>query len=644
MSEDSSKVPSSKDSSSNGLIDSSIGDSSVESSSSSVDDKHSSFEDFAKVLETAANKEAFTCHQETMKETSVAGSIKDVVTKDLTITADKYSLATGTFEEYLGDTLSIQDNITEIRSINEFKYKIDERDYKTDMFYSVTDFEKDLSPKYDYSDSAFRQYVVHSALDIGDLSEGSYMFDDEAEYALSFKNTTYLLNFVDSYFYSNPYAEQVGCIAMDKESLDKETIKYSVSCKYELEGDLNDIQKIEISMSATFDEKGQRLTSFATSYVEDDINKTHTEDHRITSLQKEGTLKYDDRRNKAKDAPSAEDYFLASVDSVELLGTDRSVIDPTKVSPANSYIFLQPKEYSPAKAIGVNEFTISPEASSDEKVVIVEKTNSGNHFIVKGEGKATLTYSYVGVDEDGYYHTIYKTYDVVVMEYAEPAKISVQYIHNLDTDDIISTYGEKNIDATVGMNYKFLVNIVDEKGATKNVPQGFEITSSDETIIKPEVNNGYVLFTPLKAGEVALKIVSTEKPDIAWQITFTVYDNSEVDIDKILVSYKWTRSWSFIGYINDWDTDNMYIDATMTFKEDGTGVATYNNKTTDKNYTDPFTWNTKDGKIYIKGLDKCGYYGNGNITFALLSDDNMGIRFYTDEDNAGKYEYRGVAL
>ena len=52
------------------------------------------------------------------------------------------------------------------------------------------------------------------------------------------------------------------------------------------------------------------------------------------------------QRNKAKDAPKAEDYFLAKVDSVELLGTDRSVIDATKVSPANSYIFLQPKEYS----------------------------------------------------------------------------------------------------------------------------------------------------------------------------------------------------------------------------------------------------------------------------------------------------------
>ncbi|MCQ2799055.1 MAG: hypothetical protein MJ220_04145 [Bacilli bacterium] len=619
------------------LIESSI----PSSESSSVNEKARSFIEFASVLQKAANKEAFVSNSSTCTETNVAGDVKDVLTSKVDIYNGMYSLAKGTLKTYLRNEVTVEDEFTDIKCVDTFKYIVDDKDYSQLMFFDIRDFKNDASSKNTYKDSASRLYVADNEFEVGDLAEGSYVSSEEAEFRTTMMHTTYLLNFIDQYFYANAYAEQSGATYMNRNVMGDGSIEYDVHAAYEVDGDMNDTDHVKIDFEAKFDSKEEKLLSFSTSYVSDDISKADKNNHYLSSMEKTATLTYEQRGEAAKDYPDPYDYFLADVSEVELLGTQRDVLDPSKISPANSYIFITPKTYSPAKAIGIDEFTLMPVSSSNPEAVKVETTKNGSaYFIVEGKGEATLTYSYVGKDEKGFYKVIEKTLNVNVREYSEPAGIAIQYIEDVNTHDMLD--GSKG-DVNVGAEYRMICNVVDAANSTKNVPQGITVAVSDPSLVTINVEGGVIRFTPIKEGAFTIKIVSNENPEVVWEKQFTAYDNSKVDIADILVANTWARSWSYIGYIpSEGDTGWHYIDATLKFNKDGTGTAVYNDKTIEKVYNDPFTWKVEDEKIYIVGLDKCGYY-TGDIAYALLVGDGTTLNIYTTAENGGDYEYKAVA-
>ena len=580
----------------------------IESSSESSSEEELpgiSFTEFASLIESAAYVEANKSSGGTYKEVNQTSSIIDNVEYRLDVYDDLSSYAEGSVTETDADgEIKTKDTFIDRRSIEAVKVKDSEDTYDYNMFYSVRDYKDDAFSKYTYQDSISTLYVLDNASE--DVDEDLYVNTTTAKWELTLQATDSIIDFFDTYFYSNAYASQMGVTRVNETTYD-DYVEYSLDLEYTLDGDLNDKIAYHSQLTVKMDAKKSKVLSYKSLTSSSDVSNVNPDDVYYSATEVEVTVEYGTRASTyGEDVPSVFDYLLHSVDQVAVIDYEGNEFENVmEISPTNTYLWIYPKTYSPTTAIGVSKNTITPVLSSNEDVVKIGGTTTDNpYFEIVGGGKTTLTYSYYGIDENHVYTEYVGTIDIRVADTPNPTEIrfsSVWSDGDLVTDDLFQ----------VGKVYTILTNVMSGSTAT-NVNQEYTVKSSDPDGLTVSVNDkNNIAVTPKKAGTYEITATSVENPSVSATYTCTVVDNTSVDLAAVLCGSTWVCDRSVYGYKN-----------TVVFNTDGTGSLTqYFYSTDTTNDASTFKWKldgsnltASDWSYYPSSEPDDGYFIKGVIS------------------------------
>ncbi|GEM_PF-4150614 len=578
---------------------------SVESSSEAPLDGIS-FNEFAKIITNAAYTEAKSSSGGTFKSIDVAGSITDTVEYDLTVFNDLSSYATGTVVEKGSSTgNTITDSFIDRRAIKVTKVEDAGVVYDDEMLYTVKDYKNDTFVKTKFQDSSSRIFVTNNAGD--DVDESLYLNVTEAKWSLTLKATDEIINFFDANFYSNIYVEQLGVNRVHEE-FENDLYTYTVSAEYQLDGDLNDTRTYKYSLEVVMNSKKDRVLSYKSFISDDDVSKMNPSDRYLSTTLTEVTVKYETREDAAPtDVPDVFDYYLHKIDKVKVVDYKGDEFeDLNMISPSNNFLFIEPVEYSPATAMGVTKYTITPLDSTNKSAVKVGGATSSNpYFEIVGGGETTLTYAYFGMDEStGVFKNILGTVDVRISDTLKPTRVYIGTAWSNGEPVSLSEF-------QVGKEYTMDINVYSQS-VMANVNQSVTINCSDSEGLSYSLSESNKLtINPQKAGTYTIIVTSVEEPTVYETITITVADNTAVDLASVLINNTWE-----LKYIH---FETLQHTNTVTFAKDGTGTMKQVIASSGAIYTDTFTWKldgvdftASDWKDYPSGADY-GWFTKGVI-------------------------------
>ncbi|MCQ2797387.1 MAG: hypothetical protein MJ241_02865 [Bacilli bacterium] len=566
------------------------------------------FDKFVKVITDAAYIEAKLSTGGTYKSVDTAGSISDTVEYTLDVYDDFSSYATGTVKETRTDGSKInEDSFIERKAIKASQFRDLGVVYDYTMLYSIKDYKNDSFVKNAYKDSVSRQIIDD------DASQDGVINTTVAKWELTLQATNSVIAFFDQYFYSNMYVDQLGINSVHEDVTEENTI-YTISAEYKVDGDLNDVITYHNELEVTMDKNKSRVLSYKTNTYSDDVSKINSADHYYSGTRTEVNIEYGEKDSAPVNVPNVENYFIHSIDSVNVLvdGNREVVNDLMQISPSHTFLFISPKAYSPASVLNVNEQMISPFSSSDESIVKISGVNSSNpHFEIVGTGTVTLTFSYLGRDEKGVWCENLGTVDVRISDTVLPDDV---YVQKWKGGELF-----KEDKYEVGTEYKYVVSFssTDEFGHSfsSKVSQEYTVESSDNDalpITKDDRNNVY--FTPKKEGTYKITITSTENPEVQIVETIEVVDNTKIDYAAVLTSHSWT-------YV---DKNSKQYTNVLRFEKDGTGSLTQTVVGTVDPYVDTFNWSLEGNNLtlsnwsYIPKTSDLGYFYNAVISADLM--------------------------
>ena len=585
-----------------------------------------SFTEFASLIESAAYVEANKSSGGTYKEVNQTSSIIDNVEYRLDVYDDLSSYAEGSVTETNADgEVTTKDTFIDRRSIEAVKVKDSEDTYDHNMFYSIRDYKDDAFSKYTYKDSISTLYVLDNAS--GDVDESLYVNTTTAKWELTLQATNSIIDFFDTYFYSNAYASQMGVTRVNETVYD-DYVEYSLNLEYTLDGDLNDKITYHSQLAVKMDAKKSKVLSYKSLTSSSDVSNVNPDDVYYSATEVEVTVEYGTRASTySEDVPSVFDYLLHSVDQVSVIDYEGNEFeDVMEISPTNTYLWIYPKAYSPTTAIGVSKNTITPVLSSNEDVVKIGGTTTDNpYFEIVGGGITTLTYSYYGIDENHVYTEYVGTIDIRVADTPNPTDI--KFMSTKSDGEVI--WGRE---LQVGKEYVIQTRVVSGTAST-NVNQEYTVKSSNSDGLAVLINDDNdIAVTPKKAGSYEITATSVENPSVSATYACTVVDNTSVDLAAVLCGSTWECIYTHF--------QTKQFKNTLAFNTDGTGSLTQYIYSDDTTYpADTFKWKLDGPNLTVSdwsyypssGVDN-GYFIkgviNGDMTEINVTGENDGPYTY----------------
>ena len=569
-------------STSNTLNDTSISTSteivsSSNSSSSSETNNNQTYVSFSsidEVIKGALNAEVYNTSSVEITKSSTTGEYTYIEQETFKMFTDNSSQSEGNLSLYVGGEKLKVDNFKKRTEVTKDKIEVDGLVNNYDMFVMVKDYEQDIfAPNINYLDSASKVYIVNSEEEASNasLNDNQYVLRSDVLLMSSSYQLPLLYEFIAYNLIANNYVQQIGVSSFVRE-IDSQSVTYSCLASYSLEGDLNDIQTITTDVSFKLNKSEDRLLNAFYQIKEEDVSKSDPTDKYVSITSTSVVMNYGSREEKPSDVLNVNDYFLETVEDVEILCIDnygdRVPVESEKFPITSNYLFAHAKTYTPLKALDIS---ISNLNSSNEKVIEMESS----YFHVLDIGDTTLSFSYFGKDIDGVYREKIVTKKVTVVEVPVESVSILPSNNGIESDTI-----EK------GKSYKLSIFVSPSKAN-----QEVTVSVSNENIFTAVVDsNNDVIITGVNAGSAELTVYS--KKDPTKYVTKTYYVAGDLNYSEIICSKTYVHN-SIYGYT-----------FTMTFNSDGTGERIEYVSSSNKSYTDTFTYHIDGIKIYFDSFSE----------------------------------------
>jgi hypothetical protein len=547
--------------------------------SASVIGDEVAFEDAINLLTGFAKKEGSASGETYIEAIDKSGSIT-TLDKSLKMYEDNSSYGSGTLTKTSADGTKQSTTFKEGTSVVEDKVAFSSGTKTVQTSYYAIDYADDSITDNTYGDKATRVFAFESEEEATDLgfSSGEYILEANLDYQSSYALNETLAEWITANLINSPYVQQTGKTSFEKTEQSDGTYSFFVGISYSLSDSgytyfyINDVTFVA-------DKDLTKLLSFSIDYEIHIINDEDSEDTADEVYKYSGAIAYDEKgANDSGGTMIPYNYFLQDITEIELLDSSRKAIDPTGVTIGASFVFARPKTYSPAIAIGLDEWTLSRYASSNGTVI--QLTDDG-YFQVMSTGSTTLTFAYYGLDlTTKIWQTKTISIDVTVVQ-AEPSEISVS---SLLTDETAG--GSCSFDQ-LKSGHTYAVTVV---VSPSDAPQEVTATVDDESVLTVSITtdaNGAqtIEINALAAGTANVTFASETKPEVSKTCAFTVESGLTDDEAYALLvgktftydsGYGYTESMKFTDQTNgtvDVVTSSTTYNLTFTYTVSGNNLS-----------------------------------------------------------------------
>lgn len=442
------------------------------------------------------------------------------------------------------------------------------------LFAEVTDY-SDPAKK----DEATKQYIFDSDAEAKSygLTDG-YVLRGQENFYSSLQLTQKLYLYVAT-LATSAYVSQIGVkgFAYDYDENENCVFTTNVQYSYTEEGI---IEEFTYTASFTTDRTWDKLLSFNLLMSQKETRENDPNDTSTYTETNQGSITYGTKGAVSEGSINIEDYFLESLTDVNVLDDQRRVVEGATIYYGSChYIFASPKTYLPAKAANVNEWTLTPIASSNEDVVSLTSDNSGSYFEIEAVGTVTLTWEYLGKNSSGVWGVMTLAKEITI-DYAPITEIA--FTQNF-------TPSVSNNALTAGNIYTQMISISPSYGKGTIVAS----SSDPETlVVSIEQTGSYVSLklVPLKSGRVTVTAKVEGNDSTLISETFTIAAIPAADIPNILTAA-------------DWSINDIYLGTfVLTFAANNTGTWAWDYTDSNKNPAHEegeFVWTIKNGKVQI---------------------------------------------
>ncbi len=562
----SSSLSSNNQSSNSTLSNSSLSESLGVSSETLVQNNKLPFSSLEALFNTAFNAEARETSSINIKNTTKTMNSSTEKNEVFKLFTNNTSASEGTYVKKTDDAITAQTTFKTRKNVVTDRIEANGSINSYSMFATVVDYEDNSINGCD--DVASKVYVLNSEQEatLSGLGEGMYVLNKDILKESSASCIPTLYEFIGTQILSNPYASQTNIDSFDVTKDDKNNNVYTCNVEYNYEGDLNDIKYFQIHIQFVMDSENKKMLNTSYSISERDVSKTDSEnDVYTTETSTEVIFNYGSRESVSEKVLNVNDYFLETVSDVQILYndkfSDRVPCDADKFPRTSKYLFASAKTYLPSKALNVSLENLS---SSNAEVITLDESG---FFNVKGLGTTTLTFGYFGKGEDGVYREMTITKDVTVIS------TGVEYVSILPSNN-----GIVNDSIEIGKSYTLSTFV-----SPSTESQEVTVTSSNPSCITAEIVKGEVVITGVAVGSSDITVTSASDPTKSVTRTYHVIKEASITGK----TYHFTDGCEVYGYVLD-----------IVFNEDGTGSLTETVFSTNKVFTDTFTY-TLDG-INIK--------------------------------------------
>ncbi len=522
------------------------------------------FEEAYALLASAAAEEG-TASRETRRQadtTTTDSSITYVEEETLDIYEDGSATAEGTVTSFAGEEKTASTTLLRRKALaSDLIYdSLTETALAYDLYYEVSDYADDSFRGSVYQDAATRVFVLDSP-DPG-LDSGDYILKSDIPQAVTYQHASRTAGTIAAWE-ADPYVTQTGVDSFELTEGEEAVGTYATRIEYEIDGDLDDTITYVYEMEFTLDFEAGRLLECLTRTTQTDVSNSDPTDVYMTVVEDGGSIEYGTRSVLPGTAVDPHDYFLQDVSEIAVLDAGREEVDPSSFPRDSSFVFALPKVYEPSKALALDEWSLTPAATSDGAVVALD----GGYFEVVGYGDVTLTWSYFGCDADGVWteKTVQKA--IHINEFDDPTGIEIfgwNIPETMVVGDEATTY--------VWVN-------------PSTAEQTFEATSSDEEVltVTADLEAGEITVTAVGAGEatITVRVAGTNLTD---EVSVLVVPVSETTPEEFLTG----NTFELV-----YQTETIY----MTFEADGTGHQLERSPTRDYEFT--FDWSVEGRNLAI---------------------------------------------
>lgn len=552
-----------------------------------------SLSDCLSTLSSLAEYETLNASKANISKINKINDTKTETTSTKYIYDDISSYEEGTIIKS-SETGSITDTFTARNLIQQTKYIEDDTSNSFDMLYQIKDFENENIS----SNTIEYKYVFDTeseATNLG-ISSSDYILKDNA----LIDNSTGLSNSIYQ-FIGNYLINPLSTLSNNQitKTIENEKETYSFSAYYEIEGDMDDIQKHQFDFE--FIIENEKIISGTYKYQEIDYRVDDENDAYVSSEEISYTIFYETKGVFDKNF-DINDYFLKEINEISLHSNSKNKdIENVLNIPLNyNYIYAYASSFSPLKA---QNTSLILESSSNEDVASI----SNDILELNSTGETTLTLStFLNTGDFEFSYTTF-TLDIKIVEVEVESVNFSSYLTSAEIYDNLLYEGE---------TYSISYNVSPSKAK-----QAVTIKSSDEEIIKASVDttNKKIKLQALKEGEATIRLESKYYPNVYDEITFTVENLLD---DESLLNVILSSTYKCTNTIKDYGWDSY----TLNFYEDGTlkNVLKLNDETTSE-LTASYTISKRTITISNWSEDAFHIYDKGTIVNngkKLILEDN----------------------
>lgn len=522
-----------------------------------------------------------------------------------TIGKDYSSNSEGSIKKLEGSTLKSEDSFLRHRAIRKDSIINGSLEMAVNRLYMVTDYAKNNVKAEDEADVYF---TFDSDTDADAAGIEDYIDTEDAKTASGAMGIGILHDTIASQILNDTSFSTQEDAYFKKAFQNDGSWKYTFNASYETDGDLNDT--IESTVAVTFNVLNDRLTSYVYQYDVYDTSKSDATDVYHTQAYKEGTFQYGNRGDLTPSI-AVDDYFLADVTEVALYSTGvpskgNEIENPLAIPGTTNYISGKAKTYAPAKAV---DLTLYPYRSSASSVIKLED----DIFTVKSEGASTLTFLYVGKEENGKF------------AYKE-VKVNVKVLGVTPTEFIIVESSNYQDDNTfyIGQTYTFDITARPEKSE-----QDYTFEVSDPSALTVTKNGKTLTIVPQKeATGLTLTIKSLAANGLSKTYAYDVKKDPTDDYKAYLTSHTFDAYKRLIG-TSEVALSFGYYYTDLTFYADGSGEVIFalrDEETTEINYkTWTFTYSVFLTKITFDNFLAPGGWDSLIFETGVIKDNGARI-------------------
>ncbi len=412
----------------------------------------------------------------------------------------------------------------------------------------------------DYADGTKNSSWVDSANKLSVLDEGdgteegyTYILSSSVPSQLSKQVAMIASNYIVSNFTGNAYTSSSYPTGYRKTENGVKTYYINPFSYSYTDDDILTSITDEFSFTVIDNKIVSFKTSYSITYSRDDTSYKNT-------YENEYTLSYEDREDAPSSLINPELYFLLMVTSAQAYYYEDNkevAVDLDKL-PTKKYIHFKASNYAPAKAVDLNLYPESSEASSNPDVVSIDSI----YFYTEKAGKSTL--SLMGM---------YGASISVEVTVLPPEIKSMTYSDTYS--DIEKVYDGLNVTRYVYSNTTY-TGIRITPNPTDADKEDVEVSVDNESMVKITATNNTntidYTFEVLDVNEgdsFTVTFASKTKPEIKTSMTYYCKKkaaNNEEEINAFLKSHTYT--WSG-------DVYNPDARATVTFLDNNKGKIVY---------------------------------------------------------------------